>query len=88
MANASSSAGPTRRPKQHYSFDDDRLEDIGRENMALLSSLARIATKESELAQDLKKKPAVLKQTSSFAINRRKQAAEIEKQNMVSSLTA
>jgi hypothetical protein len=73
--------GPARRQKQHYSFDDERLESIGRENMALLGNLARIATRPSDLA---KQKPAVLKQTSSFTINRRKQAAEIEKQNMVS----
>ncbi len=77
---AGAAGGPRRDNKQHYSFDDTRLEDIGRENVALLHRLARVATRPSELG----KPPAVVKLAESSAQrNRRKAAAEIERGNLV-----
>ncbi len=73
----SSSALPS---KSHFTFDDRRLEDIGRENVALLNRLAAVATRKAEVG----KPPAVTKLAESSASrNRRKQAAEIERQNLV-----
>lgn len=65
--------------RTNLSFDDRRLEDIGRENISLLNRLASVATR-----KPVNKEPSVLKVESSAQRNRRKQAQEIERQNLVS----
>jgi hypothetical protein len=87
MSNMSSNVGAgggiVKREKAHYSFDDKRLQDIGRENISLLHRLSDIATRPPQIAT----KPTTVKNESSAERNRKKAAAEIERQNLVS-LTA
>ena len=64
--------------RSNFSFDDRQLEDIGRENISLLNRLANVATR-----KPVHKEPTVLKVESSAQRNRRKQAQEIERQNLV-----
>jgi hypothetical protein len=79
-SSAAAAAGGSHRHggKTHFTFDDRRLEDIGRENVALLNRLSSVATRRVEVG----KPPAVLKLAESSASrNRRKQAAEVEELN-------
>jgi hypothetical protein len=75
---APATLGILRSDKYDYTFTDDKLIDITRGNASLLDRLHRVATRKTGVTSG----PVIIKKESSQSINRRKQAAEIERQNM------
>jgi hypothetical protein len=65
----------SKREKAHYTFDNNELDRIGRDNIHLLNRLAHVATRKND------KVGSGTGIRSSFEINRMKAAQEIEAQN-------
>lgn len=74
-------SGPSRIMKSDYTFKDERLIEIGRENLHLLERLSAVASRRPGGAVVAAAVPAGPR-VSTHTINRKRQATAIQKENM------
>lgn len=74
--------GPARMPRSDYSFKDERLVEIGRENYHLLERLSAIASRPVAREGSVAAPPPPSARLSTQTINRKRQTDSIHKENM------